>query len=46
MRATLFAGLLCGAVYCLFILGDDFGYVFLIGAFLLYLYAMFTAALR
>lgn len=45
MKATLFAGLLYGAVHCLFVLGDDFGYVFLIGAFLLYGYGMFKAAL-
>lgn len=45
MKATLFAGLLFAAVHCLFILGDQFGYVFLIGAFLVYLYGIFRAAL-
>jgi len=46
MRATLFAGLLFGAVYVIFIVGNaDLGYIFLGGAFLVYLYGIFRAAL-
>jgi len=46
MKATLFAGLLFATVYSFFILDDSsFGYLFLIGAFLVYLYGIFRAAL-
>lgn len=46
MKATLFAGLLFAAVYTIFIVEQaDLGYIFLGGAFLVYLYGIFRAAL-
>lgn len=45
MKSTIFFGLLAAALYFIFVEGISFGYIFLIGAFLVWLYAMFKTAL-
>lgn len=46
MKATAFVICLSGTLYSFFVAGDpEAGYIFLIGAFLVYGYIMFRAAL-
>ena len=45
MKSTIFWGLIAGALYLVFVEGINFGYILLLGAFLVWGYAMFKTVL-